>query len=1170
MPYKLLRWIVWIAGVLILLLATASAIIFYYVNNNRDRVIQQAANAAGLEVAYACMEVNWWRDFPEVSVVVDSLVLRDTSTAIAAPPLLSFQQASARLSLSAILRDTIRLQNLTLANGTIHTERDASGRFNAGSLFAEQEPKDIYTIQTSGYVPVLVWAGLQLTVKNVSVTHLDSLKKKHLNFHLHQLFATGNTAENGNDLLLATEIDAYVTALALNTDKGSYLKHTTVCGPVSAQMGTDTITIFPATLNIGAQWFDVAANIGRGERTSCIYLSGNEVDYDLTRPILHDELSKKLADFHVAGTFPVAAEIIIDPNEPHDPEIQLNFALNGQDVRLKQYQFTNVTAQSCHIVNRLTLAQGGLADSKKNVHLELEKVRGYLGDILIETPHATLGSIPGSTKLTAPLHLAGPAASLGNQLENRDFLFKQGNFTLKTNVNASLDFMDELISSSDGELLLENVDVWYRPANATLPFERIELKKAGHDIAFRIHSKPLPNNFSFQLHGTIDNLAPLLLDRPGEALSSDVTLVSPRINWTDFLAFFGTDGYFNDAQDTTSIQPQASMRKTLLGLKQAFHPRVQASFDTVAYYDIFAVTDFSTGLHFLQDTLVLEQTSFNWAGSQLGMDARLDLSQANQTPFRLNAQADHLNLNALRPSLDYFGLQLPTELESLPDDLSIQFAHQGILDDSSGIVPGHNSGQLVFDDGKNGLFSGNLHYAPGPRDLESFFHLAGDPQIVNTLFGAENFFFGTGHFSLDLNLEGSPNNLTQLIRTGKLRLLIDSTRIRYQPADVYIPVRSFAVKVEQEQAEFKLHLITDATNRSVLLDGTLDHLAAFLAPEKGQRFKVDANLTAPMLAWSDLSEFVFSETADTNQREFNPQTFFSATEGAFRSFRPNLRLDIDTFLVKDTALLTAISAHLHLSDSLGLLLNQCGFKLGDGSVRLNARYALDEVQHSPFNVDWEIDNLDLRHLVSQAASMDLPLPEDLHNLTGQLTMNGSLAGQLDESNQHLLLESTHGTMSFQFSNLAVANSPFLHGIGRKTKMKKRFQLLRFAPLAGEIRIDSGLVTIPRLEVQNTGMQLFIEGNYNLQTGPDLLISLPLRNIGRGLMHEPPPLTGYARSGWRVYLELTTTDKQNEPSTKFRLGRRGYYKKRGRLDEFKEEKKRLRQQRKTEARLRNVD
>lgn len=398
MSYKLLRWIVWIGGVLILLLATASVIIFYYVNNNRDRVIQQAANAAGLEVAYACMEVNWWRDFPEISVTVDSLRLRDTSTAIAAPPLLSFQQASARLSLAAILRDTIRLQNIELTNGFIHIERDASGQFNAGSLFAEQEPPGIGTNRTSGYLPMLAWDGLQLTLKNVGITHFDSLKKKYLDFHLNQLLANGTTTENG-DLLLTTEIDAYVTALALNTDKGSYLKHTTVCGPVSAQMGTDTITIFPATLNIGAQWFDVAANIGRGERSSCIYISGNEVDYDLTRPILHDELSKKLADFHVAGTFPVAAEIIIDPNEPHDPEIQLNFTLNGQDVRLKQYQFTNVTAQSCHIVNRLTLAQGGLADSKRNVHLELENVRGYLGDILIETPHATVGSIPGNTKL---------------------------------------------------------------------------------------------------------------------------------------------------------------------------------------------------------------------------------------------------------------------------------------------------------------------------------------------------------------------------------------------------------------------------------------------------------------------------------------------------------------------------------------------------------------------------------------------------------------------------------------------------------------------------------------------------------------------------------------------------------------------------------------------------
>lgn len=122
-----------------------------------------------------------------------------------------------------------------------------------------------------------------------------------------------------------------------------------------------------------------------------------------------------------------------------------------------------------------------------------------------------------------------------------------------------------------------------------------------------------------------------------------------------------------------------------------------------------------------------------------------------------------------------------------------------------------------------------------------------------------------------------------------------------------------------------------------------------------------------------------------------------------------------------------------------MLLNQCGFKLGNGSVRLNARYALDEVQHSPFNVDWKIDDLDLSHLVSQTFSIGLIVPEDLNNLAGQLTMNGSISGQLDESNQHVLLDSTSGKLTYQVNDLEIVESPTLLDVGRKAKMRKRFQ-----------------------------------------------------------------------------------------------------------------------------------
>jgi hypothetical protein len=301
-------------------------------------------------------------------------------------------------------------------------------------------------------------------------------------------------------------------------------------------------------------------------------------------------------------------------------------------------------------------------------------------------------------------------------------------------------------------------------------------------------------------------------------------------------------------------------------------------------------------------------------------------------------------------------------------------------------------------------------------------------------------------------------------------------------------------------------------------------------------------------------------TTDTTQADFNYQTFFSATKGVFTSFRPDLRLAIDTFRIKDTTQLTAISAHLQLSDSLGLRLDDAGFTLGEGNVHFNARYALDEKKNSPVSVDWKVNDLDFAHLLKEMTSMNLSVPADLKQLGGKLTTSGFLSGTLDDANQHLLFDKAQGNMRFQLTGTELADSPFLLGIGKKAKMRKRFQHLRFAPLAGELRLDSGLITFPRLEIQNTGMQLFVEGSYHLTTGPDLLVSLPLRNIGRGRLNKPPPLTGYAKAGWKVYL-VTRPDKDGKPETKFRLGRRRYFKQRGLLEEFKLEKRNFRLKRK---------
>jgi hypothetical protein len=261
-------------------------------------------------------------------------------------------------------------------------------------------------------------------------------------------------------------------------------------------------------------------------------------------------------------------------------------------------------------------------------------------------------------------------------------------------------------------------------------------------------------------------------------------------------------------------------------------------------------------------------------------------------------QTEHLDLNRLRPTIDYFGPSLPATFDELPNDLYIDFAHRGVIDDSLGITPGYNGGQLLFNDGRESLFAGRLVYTPtGPDSLQSRLELSGDPRVVNSLFNAENFLFGSGRFRIDASLDGIPEDVPELLRKAELRLQVDSSQIDYRPGDVFIPVQRFTVDVAEERAVFDLRLRSDATRRLVSLSGELDRLSGFLLPELGIPYRVRADAKAKHLAWSDFDDFIRSRDTGGDTTAFDLRQALSATGGIFSSFRPDLSLSVDTFRI---------------------------------------------------------------------------------------------------------------------------------------------------------------------------------------------------------------------------------------------------------------------------------
>ncbi|PPK88159.1 hypothetical protein CLV84_1124 [Neolewinella xylanilytica] len=1168
MVKRLFRWFLILLGLVVLLLAGFAVALNAYLNSEEEKLVREYAYPAGLDIVFRKVDLTAWESFPLVSLTIDSLVVRDSSLTRNDPALLELHRLHAEFSLASLFSDTISLRRLQFTGGGLRMVADSSGTFNTGTLLDRDSTAAREQDPTKRRLPRLAWEGVRIGVTDLGFTYRLPPRNKWIDVHIDSLQALAFQPDDGN-VILESHLVTTVGQLAFNTQKGGYLKNTRVEGPVDVLFTEEEITVCPTELVIGGEAFTVSAEIRRSETDpTFIYVANDRTSYPQARPLLHEDLQQKLGDYFVSGRFPVRATIELPPGE--NEKVTIDFSLSGQDVTAKGYDFTNVSTRG-EIVNRLDPAEGGIPGSKKNLRVELDSLSAYYLGARIESPRAVVAVFGKDAVLRAPLRLSGPASAVSTYLENRDFFFDRGRFELLTQVDASLLSFEDVATTSDGSLQLDDLVVGYRPAAASFPFRSIRVEKNDQDITFLIESTPLANGFSFDLAGRVDNLTPLLIDVPDARLNTDVTLTAPRINWTDFLTFFGQGGYFpqdeTDGPDTTitdAATQSRALKETLRGIQHTFSPQVDATFDTVGYYDVFTLTDFGTGLHFNGDTLVLERTAFNWAGSQVGFGAELNLAMDGQTPFHLSLAAEHLNLNELRSSLDYFGVYIPEGIDSLPEDLSIDFDHQGRIADSLGIEPGFNTGRLAFHDGRSELFAGRMDYEPGPNGLVTDIHLGGDPHVVNVLFGAEDFFFGTGNFTIDLSLVGTPTDLRQLVQTGNLRLRIDSSRIAYRPADVFVPLRSFAVDITDARAEYRMELLADGSERSVSLSGALNNINAFLYPRPGENFRVTADAYAPSLFWSDLSGFVQGDGKETTDSAPDLQSLFSTAAGALRSFRPDISLAIDTLYTGETAPLVHLYSGLRLQDSTRLLLERSGFQLADGRVAFDASYDLDTAVISPFIVHFTADTLPLQEVREELAYLGLQLPDDIGALRGNLTLDGSVVGKLNEATGKLVMDSTHGTLDFRLTNTELIDWALLTEMGKKAWMADRLAKLRFAPLEGEVVIDSGLISIPRTEIQSTGVQFFVEGSIDPETGPDMLISIPLRNIGRGLMDQPPPRTGYARAGWKVYLVMEA-GKDGETKTKFRLGRRRYFKDRGRLEEYRELKRQYREERKAARR-----
>jgi len=160
-------------------------------------------------------------------------------------------------------------------------------------------------------------------------------------------------------------------------------------------------------------------------------------------------------------------------------------------------------------------------------------------------------------------------------------------------------------------------------------------------------------------------------------------------------------------------------------------------------------------------------------------------------------------------------------------------------------------------------------------------------------------------------------------------------------------------------------------------------------------------------------------------------------------------------------------------------------------MNLNGFMQNDTASNS-FALETQLNNINVSSLFYVFDNFGLQSMTD-KNIHGNLTANISMEGRLTP-NAQLIKDGFRSSINFNLKNGQLLNFQPFEQIRQKFLRKRNLSDVRFADLHDSIEVRGENITINRMEIRSSVLTMFVNGMYNMKTGPDMSIQVPLSNL----------------------------------------------------------------------------
>ncbi|HEY4338029.1 MAG TPA: AsmA-like C-terminal region-containing protein [Puia sp.] len=393
----------------------------------------------------------------------------------------------------------------------------------------------------------------------------------------------------------------------------------------------------------------------------------------------------------------------------------------------------------------------------------------------------------------------------------------------------------------------------------------------------------------------------------------------------------------------------------------------------------------------------------------------------------------------------------------------------------------------------------NLKFPRLNCDLHSQFPL----EQLNEVTGSQTLQFTGGVGNMNLRYKGplSENDTAGTVVNGRIDL--DSASLVYLPYSFKL-TNGKGRLLFKDQDLFIQQLGIRAGSTPIMVKGMAKNLVALL-DRNTEDVGLDLNLTTPHLDLEDLMGLAgkasTSGAARSSKSPFGAS--FARIDRLLKEGVIHVGIEADDLKFRKFA-----GAHAKadlLFDDHEIKLNRLTIQQGAGSIDLKARLSRkDAGAGNPISLESHLNQVDLPKLFTAFNDFGQDAVTG-RNLKGRLSADIRLDGALTDK-ARMVPNSLKGSLDFTIADGQLIDFAPMEKIRVAVLKNKDLSEIRFADLKSHLDLDSTTLTFQRMEIRSTAFTLYAEGIYDLRTGPDMSLQVPISNLSKKQSQNPniPP------------------------------------------------------------------